>query len=191
MHGLPPSASGAGPLFEESLGSGTDSAPDTPEFPAPHFQTSESTHGGQAKSFERRRRNRHGRGLRGELLLPTHPGWRTRSDRFDALVMDSADRLCELWGNALDSVQFVVDEIPPQLEELVGTGERAPLSRYVPGVGVEPASITVYRRPIESILSGSEDLAELVHEVIIDKVAEVLNVSPESVDPIYHRTRRL
>ena len=42
------------------------------------------------RSFAQRRRNRHGRGLRGELMLPTLPGYRTRSDRFDELVMDSA-----------------------------------------------------------------------------------------------------
>ena len=39
----------------------------------------------KGKSFRQRRRNRHGRGLRGELMLPTLPGYRTRSDIFDDL----------------------------------------------------------------------------------------------------------
>ena len=68
------------------------------------------------KGFRQRRRNRHGRGLRGELMLPTLPGYRTRSDRFDDFVLDSAQRLHDIWGKPLDGVRFAVEEIPPGLE---------------------------------------------------------------------------
>ena len=83
----------------------------------------ESTAGASAagRSFMRRRRNRHGRGLRGEVMLPTHPGYRTRGDRFDDMVLDSAQRLHDIWGKTLDGVRFGVDEIPPELELLAAT----------------------------------------------------------------------
>ena len=84
------------------------------------------------RSFAMRRRNRHGRGLRGELMLPTHPGYRTRSDRFDDLVLDSAQRLHDIWGKTLDGVRFAVDEIPPQLEQLVAEAGAAPMGSYTP-----------------------------------------------------------
>ena len=35
-----------------------------------------------------RRRDRHGRGLRGPLIAPTLPAWRTRSEKFDDLVAE-------------------------------------------------------------------------------------------------------
>ena len=39
-------------------------------------------------SPRKRRRDRHGRGLRGPLLPPTLPGWRTRAERFDELMSE-------------------------------------------------------------------------------------------------------
>ncbi|MFI5084698.1 MAG: metallopeptidase family protein [Actinomycetales bacterium] len=163
--------------------SDTDTAQQAGRGPAPAA--------GPGRGFARRRRKRHGRGLRGGLFLPTVPAYQTRSERFDALVMESAERLGELWGAPLEHVQFVVDEIPGQLESLVASGDRAPLARHDPAGKDGPATITVFRRPIESLVQGTEELRELVHEAIIEQAAEILNVAPEAVDPIYHRTRRL
>ncbi|HEY8294627.1 MAG TPA: metallopeptidase family protein [Micrococcaceae bacterium] len=146
--------------------------------------------GQQGRSFRARRRNRHGRGLRGELLLPALPGAHTRAEKFDELVMDSAERLGELWGTAMESVQFVVEDIPSSLEELVAKGERAPLGTHrVAGPGT-PASITIYRRPIEQLSDNDDELREIVHEIIIEEAAGILNVAPEAVDPVYRRSRR-
>jgi len=85
----------------------------------PDVRSADTVKGSPGRSFATRRRNRHGRGLRGELMLPTYPGYRTRSDRFDDMVLDSAQRLHDIWGKTLDGVRFAVDEIPPQLEQLV------------------------------------------------------------------------
>lgn len=85
-----------------------------------------------ARGFRQRRRNRHGRGLRGEIMLPTLPGYRTRSDRFDDFVLDSAERLHDIWGKPLDGVRFAVDEIPPGLEQLVADRAPAPMGSYSP-----------------------------------------------------------
>ncbi len=50
-------------------------------------------------------------------MLPPNlpPGFRTRSERFDDMVLDSAERLQDMWGKQLDGVLFAVDEIPPTL----------------------------------------------------------------------------
>jgi predicted Zn-dependent protease with MMP-like domain len=144
----------------------------------------------QGRSFRARRRNRHGRGLRGDLMLPPLPGIRTRSDKFDDVVMESAERLNELWGAAMEAVNFVVEDIPGSLEELVAAGERAPLGTYR-GAGPDgPASITIYRRPIEQIADSFDELREIVHEVIVEQAAGILNVAPETVDQIFRRPRR-
>ena len=100
----------------------------------------------QGKTFRQRRRNRHGRGLRGELMLPTLPGYRTRSDRFDDFVLDSAQRLHDIWGKPLDGVRFAVDEIPPGLEQLVADRTPAPMGAFTAATAEDGPVITLYRR---------------------------------------------
>ncbi|HET6242696.1 MAG: hypothetical protein QOH19_787 [Actinomycetota bacterium] len=141
----------------------------------------------KGKGFLQRRRNRHGRGLRGELLLPTLPGYRTRSDRFDDLVLDSAQRLHDIWGKPLDGVRFAVDEIPPGLEMLVADRLAAPMGAYTPATAEEGPVITLYRRVVEQACDSREELQDLVHDVVVEHTAEMLGVPPESLDPVYRR----
>jgi hypothetical protein len=139
------------------------------------------------RSFRQRRRNRHGRGLRGELMLPTLPGYRTRSDRFDDYVLDSAQRLHDIWGKPLDGVRFAVDEIPPGLEQLVADGTPAPMGAYSPATEDEGPVITLFRFVVEQACGSREELQDLVHDVVVEHTAEMLGVPPESLDPVYRR----
>ncbi|MCU1568673.1 MAG: hypothetical protein JWQ56_3610 [Pseudarthrobacter sp.] len=141
----------------------------------------------RGKSFMARRRNRHGRGLRGEVMLPTHPGYRTRSDRFDDMVLDSAQRLHDIWGKTLDGVRFGVDEIPPDLEQLAANSSPAPMGAYIPATDEDGPMITVYRRVVEQACGGVDDLQDLVHDVVVEHTAEMLGVAPETLDPVYRR----
>ena len=59
-----------------------------------------------------RRRDRHGRGLRGPLLPPILPAWRTRAERFDEFVTSAADDLARNWPQ-IARIQFAVEEVPP------------------------------------------------------------------------------
>jgi predicted Zn-dependent protease with MMP-like domain len=140
-----------------------------------------------SRGFRQRRRNRHGRGLRGELMLPTLPGYRTRSERFDELVLDSAQRLHDIWGKPLDGVRFAVDEIPPGLEQLVAESAPAPMGSYEPATEDEGPVITVYRRVVEQACGSREELQDLVHDVVVEHTAEMLGVAPETLDPVYRR----
>ena len=143
--------------------------------------------GAEGRGFRQRRRNRHGRGLRGELMLPTLPGYRTRSDRFDDFVLDSAQRLHDIWGKPLDGVRFAVEEIPPHLEQLVADGTPAPLGAYTPATADEGPVITLYRRVVEQACGSREEIQDLVHDVVVERTAEMLGVPPESLDPVYRR----
>lgn len=49
----------------------------------------------------------------------------------------------------------------------------------------QPAQIVVYRRPVEIRTKSRDERALLVHEVVVEQVAELLGLSPESVDPRY------
>ena len=140
------------------------------------------------RSFGERRRNRHGRGLRGPLLPAHLPGNLSRAERFEGWVSDSAERLHYFWGDPIEAAQFVVVDIPPNLEVLVARGEPAPLGSFTPAGPGRPAVVTVYRRPVEIAAHTREELPELVHDVVVEQTAQLLGMSPEAVDPGYGHT---
>jgi hypothetical protein len=159
-----------------------------------------------------RRRDRHGRGLRGVLAPPDVPLHRTRAEGFDDLVLQAVARLEPRWEARLAGVEFAVEEIPPAGDAAAAP---VPLARLEPGspaepavAGLEPGSpgepavaggpgaasagaarrpprIVVYRRPLMARADGDEDLGELVFEVIVEEFARLLGMSPEDVDPGY------
>jgi hypothetical protein len=66
-------------------------------------------------SSRRRRRDRHGRGLRGPLIPYTVvlggrelriPASQTRGERFDDLVLDAVEELEQRWASELEGVEF-------------------------------------------------------------------------------------
>ncbi|WP_244963273.1 metallopeptidase family protein [Actinomyces trachealis] len=131
-----------------------------------------------------RRRDRHGRGLRGPLLPSALPAWRTRSERFDELVIRVVQDLCRHVPQ-VQSIQFAVEEVPPS--------DPAPWERGIvlgrgfaaePKAGL-PARVVIYRRPVISRAADREELAELVHRVVVEQVATMLGRRPEEVDPQY------
>jgi predicted Zn-dependent protease with MMP-like domain len=101
--------------------------------------------------------------------------------------MDSAQRLHDIWGKPLDGVRFAVDEIPPNLEQLLAEGSPAPLGCYTPGTEDEGPIITLYRRVVEQACPVKEELQDLVHDVVVEHTAEMLGVAPETLDPVYRR----
>lgn len=158
-----------------------------------------------------RRRDRHGRGLRGSLVPPGVPVHRTRSERFDDLVLLAVSQLEPRWEAELSGIEFGVEEIPPVLPD-TGDPDPVPLARLEPGsarpgrgvpaasaplpaprdaVGPrrdapsQPARIVLYRRPLLARADGEEELAELVLDVIVEQFAHWLGVDPQTVDPGY------
>ncbi len=76
-----------------------------------------------------RRRDRHGRGLRGVLVPPDVPLHRTRAERFDDLVLQAVARLEPQWEAHLSGIEFAVEEIPPADSPVNGPRGPVPLSR--------------------------------------------------------------
>lgn len=156
----------------------------------------------------RRRRDRHGRGLRGPLVPPSVelggrtvrvPVSQTRGQRFDDLVLDAVEDLEQRWARELEGVEFAVEDVPAvplgvdaALDEDVVADETAggavPLGRLLPA-GTDDqgrptaARVVVYRRPLEARAADRGDLADLVHDVVVDQVARLLDLDPDEVDP--------
>ena len=118
------------------------------------------------------------------------PLWSSRSDRFDDLVRDAINDLERRWARELDGVEFAVEDVPPPgtgFDEGVVADETAggpvPLGRLLIGDRQEPSRVVVYRRPLEARASDRADLAELIHEVVVDQVAQLLGLDPDVIDP--------
>ncbi|KHL02255.1 hypothetical protein LK10_13370 [Sinomonas humi] len=117
------------------------------------------------------------------------PGSRTRGERFEDWVLDSADRLQELRGSELDNVEYVVEEIPPGLEKILRDGGRVPQGNVARAAQGRPARITIYRRVVETEAPSPSEAQDLVHDVVVEYTAVLLNVEPESLDPYYRGYR--
>jgi predicted Zn-dependent protease with MMP-like domain len=132
-------------------------------------------------------RDRHGRGLRSPLMPPTLPAARSRSEMFDDLVLDAVEHVERHWKTELDGVEFGVEDVPPlnpdgEVVELDATLEDVPLSRIVPGDKRQPTRIIIYRRPMELRCRNPLDLADLIHDVVVEQIADYLGLDPDIVD---------
>jgi predicted Zn-dependent protease with MMP-like domain len=139
-----------------------------------------------------RRRDSHGRGLRGSLTPPEVPLYRSRAQRFDDLVLEAVAQLEPRWEAELADVEFAVEEIPAA-DPPDDDPEPVPLARLDPGSAgaadprrpARPARIVLYRRPLLARADDEEDLSELVLDVVVEEFARLLGVEPQAVDPSY------
>jgi predicted Zn-dependent protease with MMP-like domain len=145
-----------------------------------------------ARSPQIRRRDRHGRGLRGRLVPPGVPLYRTRSQQFDDMVLDAVARLEGRWEAELAGVEFAVQEVP-EADELTDDSVPLPLARTVPGSPdpgdpgrpATPTRFVIYRRPLLARSESDGELSDLVFDVVVEEFADFLGIEPESVDPGY------
>jgi predicted Zn-dependent protease with MMP-like domain len=139
--------------------------------------------------------------MRGRLVPPTArpmgsagatrvPLYRSRSERFDDLVRDAINELEQRWSHELEGVEFAVEDVPPPgtgWDDGVVADETAggpvPLGRLLSGDPGTPPRVVVYRRPLEARAGDRGDLGVLVHEVVVDQVAQLLGLDPDVIDP--------
>jgi Zincin-like metallopeptidase len=136
-----------------------------------------------------RRRDRHGRGLRGLLAPPEVPLHRSRAQQFGDLVLEAVARLEPRWESQLAHIEFAVQEVPDS-DPPDNALDAVPLARLDPGPEdpADPAHgprIVLYRRALLARADDEEELAELVLDVVVEELARLLGVDPETVDPGY------
>ena len=126
--------------------------------------------------------------MRGPLAPPQVPLSLTRAEIFDDLVRDSVERLQSRWPQ-LQRVDFAVEDGPPADPDpvglLPGEDDQVPLGRVTTARGDRPDRVVVYRRPVEMRSRTRDERARLVHEVVVEQIAELLGLAPETVDPRY------
>jgi hypothetical protein len=144
-----------------------------------------------------RMRDRRGRGARGPMALPgplsprSVPTHRTPREQFDALVQDVLAALEPHFAAEPDPVDVVVEEaplLPPEWTDEVPTSTAS--------IGEDGARIVLYRLPISQRSAGtpgggagpwaarsSRALEAGVWQVLLDRLAEIWQLSPDDLDP--------
>ncbi|MEP6851890.1 MAG: metallopeptidase family protein [bacterium] len=139
------------------------------------------------------RRDRHGRGLRGPVAPPTVPIAASPAESFDLAVLDAVEHLQAHGVTEVEGIEFAVEDVPtiaagsgPTSADVLEDGD-VPLAQAHPRglAGITTPVVVLYRRPLESRAVDPEDLADIVHEVIVDRVAHLLGRSPADIDPHY------
>lgn len=132
-------------------------------------------------------------GVRGPVLPPEVPRWRSRSGLFDQAVLEAFAQIDQLWHTHLTKLDLAVDTVPRmQLrpgqywpEEVVADGP-VPLGRLIPA-GVDRsgqptrARLVVFRQPLERRADTQRDLVDLTFGALVELVALYLEMSPDAV----------
>ena len=105
----------------------------------------------------------------------------TRAQQFDELVLTSLSRLERRWSDQLDSIEVAVEEVPDP--DAAGPGPRVALGRAEEATADRPARIVVYRRAVEARSAQLRARESLVHEVVVEHLAELLGLDADTVDP--------
>lgn len=135
--------------------------------------------------------------MRGPLLPPTVPGWRSRAERFDMAVLEAYEPIERRWQERVSTLDVAVDEIPRLAPkdpdsvqwppEVVADGPIALARLIAAGVDVRGnstrARIVLFRKPIERRAKDADELTELLHELLVAQVATYLGVEPSVIDP--------
>lgn len=129
-----------------------------------------------------RRRDRHGRGLRGPVIPMIMPAWRTRSDKFDDVIAWEILMYREHLGERLDRYDVGVLDVPTH--DPAPWEDGVPLARFFPFE--RPARIhgrlIFYRMPILRAAQRNPFPRWVIHEVVTSQIATVLDESPEDID---------
>ncbi len=153
--------------------------------------------GGDPVGKRPRHRDRHGRGIRGSLAPVDVPVSLTRAARFDEHVLDAVEQVeravAAEQGDSPDpslverlaAVEYGIEEVPPEpvLSAAESGQESLRLGRAEPATESNPARVVLYRRPVELRTPDPRDRAALVHEIVVDHLADLLGVLPDQLDP--------
>ena len=136
-----------------------------------------------------RRRDRHGRGLRGPLALPNPlasrpanpPRPATPGEAFHEAVHAAVERVARHCPEAVTDVAFGIEDVP--VLPLAWTGSQVPLALAVEATAEHPGQVVVYRRPLEHRASSRRGLQVLVHRTVVEQLAALTGRSTSELDP--------
>ena len=110
-------------------------------------------------------------------------------------MLEALEPIEERWSAELADLDLAVDDVP-EVDDAARRGRlglrgarrreraaRAARARRDRPRGLPSrARIVLYRRPLEARARDGADLADLLHDVLVEQVADYLNVEPDAVD---------
>jgi predicted Zn-dependent protease with MMP-like domain len=117
------------------------------------------------------------------------------ADRFDRIASDAVEHVEHRWRDQLANVEFAVDLVPgtevdashPAMDGAIESAGVL-LAQILPGQGRTKTHIVLYRKPIELRARDVEDLEDLVHDIVVQVIANYLGLEPDVVDPGFDST---
>jgi len=136
-----------------------------------------------------RRRDRHGRGLRGPLAGPNPlvarparpPRPSTPGEAFQEAVHAAVDRVARQCPDAVTDIAFGIEDVP--VLDPVWTGREVPLALAVEATADRPSQLVVYRRPLEHRATSRRGLRILVYRTVVEQLAALTGRSVDELDP--------
>jgi predicted Zn-dependent protease with MMP-like domain len=107
-------------------------------------------------------------------------------------VLEALEPIEARWRTELTQLDVAVDDVPdvqPTDSDDGGVVEdgNVPLARLMPAASEGSGSptrarIVLYRRPLEARAKDGADLSDLVHDVLVEQVANYLGLDPDVID---------
>jgi len=116
-----------------------------------------------------------------------------RIDRetFERWVGETVDALPPFFGDRIDNVLFVVEDVPPPEVEsdfgemLLGLYQGVPLpERTVWQTVMQPDVITLYQRNIESICRDRDEVRRQIQETVLHEVGHYFGLDEDELERI-------
>jgi len=102
------------------------------------------------------------------------------AETFDACVQDALDTIPEELISLLDNCVILVEEEPPEGEELFGLYDGVPLTeRGVDYGGVLPDRILIYRAPHLAECDTVDELIDEIHITVVHEIAHHFGIDDD------------
>lgn len=129
-----------------------------------------------------RRRDRHGRGIRGLVVHRSVPAWRSRAQKFDDIIAWDLGTFRHHLGERMDRFDVAVIDVPHS--DPAPWEDGIPLGRVIPldGPNKIEARIIFYRMPILQAARRQAHPRMFIHRVVTNHLASALGEHPEDID---------
>lgn len=115
---------------------------------------------------------------------------RSAGQQFDDALLDVVEHLEAHGLGELTDIEIAVEDVPEIPAESEYTADvladdGVPLARTLPPSAESDNKplIVLYRRPLEARALDPDDLEDLLHEAVVDRLAHLLGRDPEDLDP--------
>ncbi len=117
------------------------------------------------------------------------------SDQFEQLVLEALESMPEMFHEALDNVEIVIEQWPAwntmrlagvrSKFELLGFYHGVPLTERTTNYGlVAPDKISIYQKPIEAQCSTPQEVRALVRRVVLHELAHHFGIDDDRLHEI-------